>query len=170
MNAALEGFTRGWNALHTPLGWVIVEPFPVDQPERGSADGEMRRLHLPGELLERIVVLTAANPGGIETLDAPENAMRHARLVERIQTLEPFPSAVPVLYASIGGLPRGNGPADWDHREEGVALDISRDEAAMLAAEFGQVAYYAFDGPERLLIGAGDEGVLAVQRYRIHHS
>lgn len=170
MTEAIEGFTRGWNALRTDDGWVLIVPVPVGEQAR-AADNDEHVLsdHLPGDLPRRLVVLTAANPGGV-VLSASENDTRNERLLERISGLEPFPCNAPRTYLSVGGSPQGDGPADWDHREEGVALDISRDEAAMIAAEFGQIAYYAFDGPDRLLIGAGHEGVLAVQRYRVQRA
>jgi len=163
VNETYDGFMRGWNALRVPDGWALVEPV-VDEV-RGRAT---LASCLPSPLPQRLVVVTAANPGGI-ALDAAENLERHARLIDRVHELEPFPASSPVVYETVGGAPVEHDPLTWGHREDGVALEISRDEAAILAIEFGQLAYYSFEGSHRLLLGAGDEGVLAAQRYRIHH-
>ena len=163
MSAVVEGFISGWNAVSADGGLVVVEPLP-QAPASSAYDADSG---LPDGLPTHLVVVTAANPGGV-VLSSTENTERHERLLERISELEPFPGQVPSTYATVGGSPHGKAPSEWLHREEGVALDISRDEAAMLAAEFGQLAFYSFEGSYRLLIGAGDEGVLAVQRYRTH--
>lgn len=162
MNGATEGFSRGWNAVRTADGWVFVEPLAAGTGTRGCA------APLHEALPQRFVVLTAANPGGVVSSDS-ENAERNERLLERVRGLEPFPSLAPRTYEAVGGLPRGGSPSEWAHREEGIALDISRDEAAMLASEFGQLAYYSFEEGSRLLVGTGTEGILAVQAYRTHH-
>jgi hypothetical protein len=160
----LHGFTSGWNAILGPNGWVLIEPLGAGTEAKvtpGGLSGE-----LPADLPERFVVVTAANPGGIELGEA-ENRERHARLLERIDRLEPFPRETPVAFRSVGGLPKGPTPATWSAREDGVAIDLSREEASMLAAEFGQLAWYSFENGRRLLV-ATDDGILATQPYRCH--
>lgn len=163
MSAVVAGYIRGWNSVSTDKGLVLIEPLQQVPalPSYGMDSG------LPAELPARLVVVTAANPGGV-VLSSAENTERHGHLLARISELGPFPGQAPSVYATVGGSPQGKTPFEWPHREEGVALEISREEAAMLAAEFGQLAFYSFEGPYRLLIGTSDEGVLAVQHYRTH--
>jgi hypothetical protein len=157
----LRGFTSGWSAVHGPDGWILIEPLAEETDARRVTNV------LPGNLPERFVILTAANPGGVELGD-DENRARYTRLLERIDGLEPFPRETPTAFPAVGGLPHGSTPQTWHAREEGVAIDLSREEASMLAAEFGQLAWYSFEDGRRLLIATDDGTILAAQPYRCH--
>ena len=161
----LAAFTAGWNAVLGPNGWILIEPLRAGTNATRTPD--VNPGGLPVGLPERFVVVTAANPGGA-TLDHTENGERHTRLLERIHGLEPFPREAPTAFPAIGGLPHCPTPDTWHAREDGIAIDLSREEASMLAAEFGQLAWYSFEDGRRLLIATDDDTVLAAQPYRYH--
>lgn len=86
-------------------------------------------------------VLTAANPRGLPATP-DENHRSEARLIETLDGLGAH-------HVSADGV-----SSDGSHRERGLAVQIQRATAAALAREFGQSAFFWFDGFDFWLVGA----------------
>lgn len=86
-------------------------------------------------------VLTAANPRG-QTVSAEDNRRRERWLLETVDRL------------CHRHVPADGVSPDGQHRERGVAACLTRAAATALAKEFGQSAFFWFDGTDFWLIGA----------------
>ncbi len=78
-------------------------------------------------------VVTAFHPYP-ERLGHDDNLARHAALRQAI------------ARRGLTAVPCAGSSLDGSHREEGFAIVCQRDEAKTLAAEFGQAAFYWWDG------------------------
>jgi len=137
-------------AVRTGGRWVVLEP--VDDV-RSADPGVPADAGIPA----RFVVLTAG--GGPHALDL---------LRARVSALEPNERPPLVLDAAEGAGDGADHPDSWSDRRYGVAVDISRDEAAMITAEIGGTSFRSVEGAWRLLLGTGDDGIVTTERYRIH--
>jgi hypothetical protein len=104
-------------------------------------DGDARTALASLGVGEHFAIITAHNPGG-RTLSATRNAWRHLRL--RGELAARGVRAVPAIGES----------RDASHRERGVAVAMSRDDAIAIARHFHQLAIYWFDGERFWLYGA----------------
>jgi hypothetical protein len=92
-------------------------------------------------------VVTAFHPHP-ERLDHDENLARHAALRRAI------------ARRGLTAVPCAGSSLDGSHREEGLAIACERGDAKELAAEFGQAAFYWWDGMSLWIepIGLGSTG------------
>jgi hypothetical protein len=102
--------------------------------------------HQLGELAEAgpgspFAVITAHDPRGLD-LDEAENERRAARLKESVRSLG-------AIFIQVNAC-----SPDGEHCEPGVAVKLSLTAAGQLAREYGQVAFFWFDG-ERFWIAGG---------------
>jgi hypothetical protein len=118
-----------------PLEIDLREPVPEVAAQR------LRALGLGG----RFAVLTAFDPRG-RTVPAEQNRRRAVELRRRLSSL------VGTLVLADGCSP------DLLHREEGVAAELTLEEAREIACEFEQDAFFWFDGARFRIEGALEAG------------
>jgi hypothetical protein len=135
-SARWRGYECGWSAVRLHDGWVVVRPV-----ERADAEPDPR--------LDGLAVVTASNPYG-ERLGDVENERRRELLRGRLAVV-----GVPLLE-TVGGFGDAVHPEAWTDCERGFAVPLSREEAALIAGEFGQEAIYVFEHGVRVLISVGD--------------
>jgi hypothetical protein len=126
-------------------GQTILEFFPGEQAvsidlRKAPVPAAVERLHQRG-LPDSFAVLTACDPRG-RTATETENRQRTAELKGRLRETGQ-------LWAPADGV-----SPDGQHREAGIAVALSQEDARRLACDFEQSAFFWYDGAAFWLVGA----------------